>query len=232
MKAVLERNLGFLGYPYYSVDTDGNVISHKRDGLFIKPQKCYKYERVGLVNEEGMRLYRVHQLVALAFIPNPNNYKQINHIDGNPHNNKVSNLEWCSAAHNIRHTSYKYKGGKNKPKALICRKVDGTYVGQYKSGNEAALELGIYANSIYLVAKGVMASTHGYVFEYVDKDLIEIIQHLDSNNNVIKEYKNEKEAAIDIGKHKSNIYRYIRGVQKPLDGSIWVKIKRKKTFKE
>lgn len=39
MKAVLERNLGFLGYPYYSVDTYGNVISHKKGGLFIKPQK-------------------------------------------------------------------------------------------------------------------------------------------------------------------------------------------------
>ena len=225
MKAVLERNLGFMKYPDYSVDTDGNVISHKREGLFRKPQKCYKYERVGLVNEEGLRLYRVHQLVALAFIPNPDNYKQINHIDGNPHNNKVSNLEWCSAAHNIRHTSYKYKGGKNKPKPLLCYTLDGKFVGEFVSGNQAALSLNIYANSIYLVARGVMASTHGYVFEYVDKDLIEIIQHLDSNNNVIKEYKNEKEAAIDIGKHKSNIYRYIRGVQKPLDGSKWVKIK-------
>ena len=225
MKAVLERNLGFMKYPDYSVDTDGNVISHKRECLFRKPQKCYKYERVGLVNEEGLRLYRVHQLVALAFIPNPDNYKQINHIDGNPHNNKVSNLEWCSAAHNIRHTSYKYKGGKNKQKPLLCYTLDGEFVGEFASGNQAALSLNIYANSIYLVARGVMHSKHGYVFAYVDKDLTEIIQHLDSNNNVIKEYKNEREAAIDIGKHKSNIYRYIRGKQKPLDGSKWVKIK-------
>lgn len=45
MKAVLERNLGFLGYTDYSVDTDGNVISHKSDGLFKRPQRCSKTSR-------------------------------------------------------------------------------------------------------------------------------------------------------------------------------------------
>lgn len=166
MKAVLERNLGFMGYPDYSVDTDGNVISHKSNCLFKRPQKCFKYQRVELRNENKNRLYRVHQLVALAFIPNPNNYKQINHIDGNPHNNKVSNLEWCSAAHNIQHTSYKYKGGSNKPKPLLCYTLDGDFVGEFKSGAEAYKTLGVYLNSIYLVARGVMHSTHGYIFKY------------------------------------------------------------------
>lgn len=50
MKAVLERNLGFMGYHDYSVDTYGNVISHKSNGLFKKPQKCFKYQRVELRN--------------------------------------------------------------------------------------------------------------------------------------------------------------------------------------
>lgn len=45
---------------------------------------------------------RVHILVAKAFIPNPNNYKQINHIDGNKENNYVDNLEWCDASYNIK----------------------------------------------------------------------------------------------------------------------------------
>ena len=104
MKAVLERNLGFMKYPDYSVDTDGNVISHKRECLFRKPQKCYKYERVGLVNEEGIRLYRVHRLVALAFIPNPNNLPCVNHKDGNKLNNSVENLEWCNYSENTLHS--------------------------------------------------------------------------------------------------------------------------------
>lgn len=61
------------------------------------------YLRIGLSggsrSKHTTRL--VHQLVALAFIPNPSGYREINHIDGNKLNNTVSNLEWCSRSHNV-----------------------------------------------------------------------------------------------------------------------------------
>lgn len=47
--------------------------------------------------------YKVHRLVALAFIPNPDNKEQINHIDRNTFNNNASNLEWCTDSENQRH---------------------------------------------------------------------------------------------------------------------------------
>lgn len=47
--------------------------------------------------------YLTHRLIAIAFIPNPNNYEYINHIDGNKLNNSVDNLEWCTMQHNIKH---------------------------------------------------------------------------------------------------------------------------------
>lgn len=46
----------------------------------------------------------IHRLVGMAFIPNPNNYPQINHMDENPKNNRAENLEWCTGSYNIRYS--------------------------------------------------------------------------------------------------------------------------------
>lgn len=50
------------------------------------------------------KFYALHRLVARAFIPNPDNLPQVNHIDGNRYNNAATNLEWCTAAENVQHS--------------------------------------------------------------------------------------------------------------------------------
>lgn len=65
--------------------------------------KNYKRSKVKLLKEGEAKDFKVHRLVAKAFIPNHNNYKMINHIDGNPLNNNANNLEWCTQKENIRH---------------------------------------------------------------------------------------------------------------------------------
>ena len=62
-----------------------------------------RYWRVGVQINNKQKLLAVHRLVAKAFIPNPNNLPQINHIDGNKNNNHVSNLEWCDGSYNMKH---------------------------------------------------------------------------------------------------------------------------------
>ena len=66
------------------------------------PDRCKRDHKDGIRS----KVFSVHQLVAQAFIPNPLNLPQINHIDGDKTNNKVSNLEWCTNEYNMQH-SYK-----------------------------------------------------------------------------------------------------------------------------
>ena len=58
------------------------------------------YYYVSTMKDGKVKLYRIHRLVAKAFLPNPLNLPEVNHKDGNTHNNDVSNLEWCTSEYN------------------------------------------------------------------------------------------------------------------------------------
>lgn len=94
----------------YEIDQMGNVYSivttnSRRKGI-IKPQDNSKgYLRVTLFDKNGKgRKHYVHRLVAKAFIPNPENKPIVNHIDCNPYNNSVENLQWCTQSENIQYS--------------------------------------------------------------------------------------------------------------------------------
>lgn len=89
--------------PYYMIDECGNVYS-VRNGKPVKLKYDAdkdSYYRISLQTIDGKRKsFRINRLVALTFIPNPNDYPVVNHIDGNKQNNYVGNLEWATISYN------------------------------------------------------------------------------------------------------------------------------------
>lgn len=101
----------------YEISTFGRVKSVKNN-LIMKPMIARNgYLIACLWKNNKQSKVCIHRLVAQAFIPNPNNYPEINHIDENKENNNVENLEWCTHVYNLNYGNVKKKIGKaNKNK--------------------------------------------------------------------------------------------------------------------
>lgn len=111
-------NLGKVRSLTRKVNTYNGVRITK--GQLLKPLKTNRnYLRVCLKKNQKNKYISIHRLVAEAFIPNPNNYNVINHIDSNTYNNLVNNLEWCTQSHNIKEA---YRIGNAKPTSGCFKK--------------------------------------------------------------------------------------------------------------
>lgn len=93
---------GFEGM--YAITRDGQVWSY-RNAKYLKARKSHNgYMRIQLNVDGKPYEYRINRLVAMTYIPNPDNLEEVNHIDFNIFNNNVENLQWCSHKDNMRHS--------------------------------------------------------------------------------------------------------------------------------
>lgn len=93
-------------FPKYSVSNFGNVMSFAKfkDGKLLHRQKeSIGYLSVKLFEDNRWKTILIHRLVAETFIPNPENKKTVNHINGIKTDNRLENLEWCTFSENSIH---------------------------------------------------------------------------------------------------------------------------------
>jgi hypothetical protein len=145
----------------YKVNQNGDVIGPRGTVLkgFIHPKG---YKHVFLGNGDCSK---VHRLVAQAFIPNPENKKEVNHIDGNKLNNHVSNLEWVTHTENMRHASknglYNPSNGSKNGNSYFTeeqvKEIRNTYIARHPqfSGSALAKKYGVSGHAIsYIINRG------------------------------------------------------------------------------
>ena len=189
-----ERYATIDGFPEYLVTSHGRVFSLKH-GEFkeLKPRKNnYGYYYLNLF-KNGKRITKtIHRLVAQAFINNPDNKTDVNHIDENKTNNHVSNLEWVSHKENCNHGTRNERlsktntgkkrseeakrkisnaiKGSNHPRAraVIGFKINGCGIKYYKYIRESEKD-GFIHSAISKCCEGKRKSHKGYVWYYADE---------------------------------------------------------------
>jgi hypothetical protein len=127
----------FRMYYGYRVYPTGQILSAK-SRRFLKESTSGAYKKYNLcINGKSFNI-NTHRLLAELYIPNPENKEQVNHIDGNKHNNLLENLEWVTRSENGKHS---FKNGLQKVTRPTKKVIDldGTI---YESAKEAASKLG------------------------------------------------------------------------------------------
>ena len=142
------------------------------NGKVLKPSKDRHYYIVKLYNHEHEKtICRVHRLVALAFIPNPDNKPEVDHIDTNYLNNRADNLRWVTKKENANNLlTISKRVGKQSPnrKPVIQYTKDMQFIKKWDCIAEAAYALNIQDSNISSCCKGIKnhSTAGGFIWRY------------------------------------------------------------------
>lgn len=171
----------------YAITHYGDVWSHPKPyspkWCFLKPSIKFGYAILVLFKNLKYKNYRVHRLVALTYIPNPNNYPLVRHLDNNKLNNHVSNLEWCTHKTNTqqahddglcKNTEKQRKSasiiGKSCGKRIAKFSIDNIQLQVFDSMLEAQRATWIWASNISKCIRWELRQTGWYVWKQIPQN--------------------------------------------------------------
>lgn len=157
------------------VSNEGRIKSNLRDGRILKATSDQKgYLRLRVTINRQKHSYKVHRLVAQAFVDNPQGRPQVNHKDGNKQNNRAENLEWVTNKDNAHHAirnglwdsviAGTLRENESRKKPIIATDIVTGESKEYSSISDAEREIG--SRHISDVLKGKRRQAKGFTFAY------------------------------------------------------------------
>ena len=151
------------GFENYSITKNGQIYNHKLE-RFIKQTKHNRgYLSVSLTKNKCDYKKLSHRLIAETFIPNPKDLPQVNHINGIKTDNRIENLEWCTAKQNTRHA---WDTGLRTSKGAIFNYLNSKIVLNLNTGvyyDSMAEVSKLYNINYQTLVKRVRKGTHGFI---------------------------------------------------------------------
>ena len=174
MKEIWKDIIGYEGL--YRISDQGRIFSVKSGKIRETFVSNSGYKMIHLYKNGTDRHFTVHRLVADNFIPNPFDFKEINHINENKLDNRAENLEWCNRKYNQEYSGNIRKwvnAGANGNKVASSRKIarytkEGILLNVYIGAREVERMIGYSHQSIGRVCLGKQKTAYGYVWKYLD----------------------------------------------------------------
>lgn len=226
------KNIIYENQPTNYLISDVGEVKNQTTNKMLKLQQQNGYLHCTLSINKKPKRFRVHRLVAEAFIENPSEKPFVNHKDGNRTNNTVENLEWVTPSENTQHAVNTGLTTNSRKRAVVQYNMNGERMMEFLSLTDAEKQTGVLQSKITLCCQHKRRSAGDYQWRYADdkQDVVKIekkwfsgkrVAQCDEDFNILNIYESYNEAAKAVNGTASAISRICSGTNQRHKGYRW-----------